>query len=145
MRGFELYLTPPPLFISRSFFLPPYPPSLFVLLDTMATAVLSPRHQAGLLAETRRDKEPQHESEAIQAHSIHGSGLSKPDPLAEFPSKLHSNLCWDSHTFVADPRSYVVHLTVDEVKSVTDATAFFKCMVSSHFQLSHHRFAANRS
>ncbi len=144
MRGFELYLTPPPLFISRSFFLPPYPPGLFVLLDTMATAVLSPR-QAGLLAETRRDKEPQHESEAIQAHSIHGSGLSKPDPLAEFPSKLHSNLCWDSHTFVADPRSYVVHLTVDEVKSVTDATAFFKCMVSSHFQLSHHRFAANRS
>ncbi len=95
----------------------------------MATDVLSPR-QVGLLAETRGFKEPQHAYEAIGAYSTHGSGLSRPDPLAEFPGELDSDMCWDSHTFVADPRSYVVHLTADEVKSVTDATTFFKCMTS---------------
>lgn len=88
----------------------------------MATAVLSSR-QPGLPVEIRGA------TNAVLAHSIYAREWSKPDPLAKFPGKLNSDLCWDSDNFgTTGPPCYVVHLTAGDVRSVADAVEFFKSL-----------------
>ncbi|KAK4201658.1 hypothetical protein QBC40DRAFT_277680 [Triangularia verruculosa] len=54
--------------------------------------------------------------------------FSKDDKLAEYPHTLSSDLCWGSNSFPRGPKDYVVQLTPEEVRHVSEAITAFKAL-----------------
>jgi len=55
-----------------------------------------------------------------------GNEARKEDPLARFPDKLSSPLCWDARSFPKGTGDYIIQFTADDLASIDNAVTSFR-------------------
>lgn len=83
----------------------------------MTAIVLSSPESDGLLRDTFHPttqllQPPMFINSADKTHPL------KQDTLAQFPAKLHSELCWTPESYARRPLDYIFQLSADELASV---------------------------
>ena len=69
---------------------------------------------------------PIHIAKPAYSGASEGNEARKEDPLARFPDKLSSPLCWDARTFPKGTGDYIIQFTADDLTSIDKAVASFK-------------------